>query len=111
MLAQAKLQAAEDRRLIAQLDKEARGGKSGEADVKLGLAYLSLGDYDKAAEAIERGLTAERIGRVKRVDDAQMCLGIAYLKLGKKDEANKAFTAAKGDPRMAKAATVWLQGA
>ena len=109
MLAQAKLQTADDRKLIAQLDKEARGGKSGEADVKVGLAYLGLGDYDKAAEAIERGLTGERIGRVKRVDDAQMCLGIAYLKLGKKDDANKAFTAAKGDARMAKAAMVWLQ--
>jgi hypothetical protein len=37
-----------------------------------------------------------------------MMLGIAYVKLGKKDEATKAFEAAKPDPRMARAATIWL---
>ena len=111
MLAQAKQQTADDRKQITQLDKEARAGKNGEADVKAGLAYLGLGDFEKAAEAIERGLTPERVGRVKRVDDAQMNLGIAYLKLGKKEAAIKAFTAAKADPRMAKAATIWLQAA
>lgn len=108
MLAQAKQQTAEDKKLIAQLDKEARGGKNGEADVKVGLAYLGLGDYDKAVEAIQRGLSPDRVAKVKRLDDANMTLGIAYLKLGKKDEASKAFTAAKADPRMAKAAAVWL---
>lgn len=106
--AQAKQQTAEDRKLIAQLDKEARNGKNGEADVKVGLAYFGLDDAAKAVEAIERGLTPERVGKVKRVDDAYMTLGMAYLKLGKKEEAAKAFTAAKSDPRMAKAAQVWL---
>jgi Tfp pilus assembly protein PilF len=108
-MAAAKQQTAEDKKLIAQLDKEARAGKNGEADVKVGLAYLSLGEYDKAAEAIERGLSAERAAKVKRVDDAQMMLGIAYKKVGKTEQATKAFTAAKGDPRMEKAAAVWLQ--
>jgi Tetratricopeptide repeat len=109
MLALAKAQTAEDRKIIGQLDKEARAGKNGEADVKVGVAYLGLGEYDKAVEAVERGLSADRIGKVKRVDDARMTLGIAYVKLGKKAEAAKAFTAAKEDPAMAKAATVWLQ--
>jgi tetratricopeptide (TPR) repeat protein len=108
MLTQAKQQAAEDRKQIAQLDKEARGGKSGEADVKVGLAYLGLGDYAKAVESIERGLQPDRVAKVKRVDDANMMLGIAYVKLGKKDEAAKAFEAAKPDPRMTRAATIWL---
>ncbi|HXQ32306.1 MAG TPA: hypothetical protein VN790_10120 [Steroidobacteraceae bacterium] len=111
MLAQAKQQAAEDRRQIAQLDKEAQAGKSGEVDVKVGLAYLGLGEYQKAVESIERGLSPERVTKVKRVDDANMMLGIAYTKLGKKDEATKAFTAAKADPRMVKAATIWLGAA
>ena len=86
----------------------ARAGSNGEADVKVGLAYLGLGDFDKAVEAIERGLKPERVARVKRVDDANMNLGIAYYKLGKKDEASKAFTAAAADPRMARAAKVWI---
>jgi Tfp pilus assembly protein PilF len=108
LLAQAKQQTAEDRKLIAQLDKEARNGKNGEADVKVGLAYFGLEDPAKAVEAIERGLTPERVAKVKRVDDAYMTLGMAYLKLGKKEEATKAFTSAKSDPRMAKAAQLWL---
>ena len=109
LMAAAKQQAAEDKKMIASLDKEARAGKNGEADVKVGLAYMGFGDYDKAVEAIERGLGAERVAKVKRVDDAQMMLGICYQHLGKKDEAAKAFTAAQGDPRMAKAAALWLQ--
>jgi len=109
LMAAAKQQTAEDKKLLPQLDKEARTGKNGEADVKVGLAYMGFGDYDKAVEAIERGLTADRVGKVKRVDDAQMMLGISYFKLGKIDAAKKAFTAAEADPRMTKAATVWLQ--
>jgi len=108
-LKQAKDLSADDRKNIAALDKEARAGKSGEADVKVGLAYFGLGEFDKAAESIERGLTPDRVGKVKRVDDAYMNLGVAYYKLGKKDLAEKAFTSAQTDARMARAAHVWLQ--
>ena len=109
LLAQAKQQAAEDRKQIAALDKEAQAGKNGEADVKVGLAYLGLGDYQKAVDAIQRGLAADKVGKVKRVDEANMNLGIALLKLGKKDEAMAAFTAAASDPRMTKAANLWMK--
>ena len=108
LLAHAKQQAAEDRKGIAQFDKEARAGSNGEADVKLGLVYLGFGDPAKAVEAIQRGLTPERVAKVKRLDDARMMLGIAFARLGKKDEATQAFTAAKADPRMAKVAAVYL---
>jgi len=108
LLAQSKQQAAEDKRQIAALDKEAQAGKSGEADVKVGLVYLGLGDNQKAIDSISRGLTPERIGKVKRPDDANMMLGIANAKLGNKDAAIAAFKAAQADPRMAKAATIWI---
>jgi hypothetical protein len=108
LLKQARRGAAEDKQQIATLDKQARAGTNGEADVAVGLAYLGLGQYDKAVEAIQRGLQPERVHRVKRVDDANMTLGIAFTKLQKKDEATKAFTAAKGDARMARAADIWL---
>ncbi len=108
-LKQAKDLTADDKKMVASLDKEARAGKSGEADVKVGLAYFGLGEYDKAAESIERGLTPDRVAKVKRVDDAYMNLGVAYYKLGKKDLAEKAFKSAESDPRMARAARVWLQ--
>jgi hypothetical protein len=109
MLAQAKQQSADDKKQIAALDREAQAGKNGEADVKVGLVYLGLGEYQKAVDAISRGLSADRVARVKRVDDANMMLGIAYWKLGKTDEAKAAFTAAHSDPRMANAATLWIE--
>jgi hypothetical protein len=107
--AQAKQLAAEDRKQIAALDKEAKAGKNGEADVKVGLAYLGMGENQKAVDSILRGLQPDRIARVKRVDDAYMMLGIAYTRLGNKPEAAKAFEQAKKDPRMAKAADLWLK--
>jgi tetratricopeptide (TPR) repeat protein len=73
------------------------------------LAYLGLGEYQKAIDATQRGLQADRVGKVKRVDDAWMQLGIAYAELGNKAEAAKAFQQAAKDPRMAKAADLWLK--
>ena len=108
LLAQAKQQAAEDKKQVAALDKEAQAGKSGEADVKVGLVYLGLGDNQKAVDSITRGLTPERVAKVKRVDDANMMLGIANARLGNKDAAVAAFKIAQADPRMAKAATIWI---
>jgi tetratricopeptide (TPR) repeat protein len=108
-LKQAKDLTADDKKMVGSLEKEARAGKSGEADVKVGLAYFGLGEYDKAVESIERGLTPDRVGKVKRLDDAYMNLAVAYYKLGKKDLAEKAFKSAEADPRMARAARVWLQ--
>jgi tetratricopeptide (TPR) repeat protein len=108
LLKQAKERAAEDAKNIGQMDAEARAGKNGEADVRLGYRYYSMGQFDKAVEALQRGLGPERMARVKRPDDANMVLGISYIKLKKKPEADKAFNAAKADARMATAAKVWL---
>jgi tetratricopeptide (TPR) repeat protein len=108
LLVQAKTRAAEDKKTIGQLDAEARAGKNGESDVKVGERYLGVGEYDKAVEAIQRGLQPDRAARVKRPDAANMVLGIAALKAKHKDVADKAFTAAKADPRMAGVAKLWL---
>jgi tetratricopeptide (TPR) repeat protein len=108
LLKQAKDRAVEDAKTVGQLDAEARAGKNGESDVRLGYRYYSMGQFDKAVEALQRGLGPERLARVKRPDDANMILGISYAKLKKKPEAEKAFTAAKADARMASAAKIWL---
>ena len=99
--------AAEDKVKIVQLDKEARAGKNGESDVVLGAQYYGLGEYAKAAEALQRGLQADRVAKIKRVDDANMLLGIVQWRLKKRADADKAFALAKADPRMAKAASLW----
>jgi tetratricopeptide (TPR) repeat protein len=103
--------AAEDKNKVVQLDKEARAGKNGESDVVLGMQYYGAGEYAKAAEALQRGLQADRVAKIKRVDDANMLLGIVQWKLKKRADADKAFGLAKADPRMAKAAGLWLGAA
>ncbi len=108
LLDQAKARAVDDAKTAPQLDAEARAGKNGDTDVKLGLRYYSMKQYDKAAEALSRGLSADRVARVKRPDDANLVLGIVYTQLKKSAEAAKAFGAAKADPRMAVAAKLWL---
>lgn len=105
---QAKPAAAEDRRTVAALDKEARGKQNGEMDVKLGLAYIGLKQYDKAVEAIRRGLLPERVAKVKRVDESNMLLGYSLYRLGLLDEAKAAFLEAGKDKRSAEVAALWL---
>lgn len=107
LLKQAKDRAVDDAKSLTQLDAESKAGKNGETDVKLGLRYFSMGQYDKAAEAIARGLLADHVAKVRRPDEANLVLGICYTKLHKKAEADKAFAAAKADPRMAVAAKMW----
>src|SRR5690606_5271704 len=55
LLNSAKKQASADRASLAQLAKEAEKSTQGQADVALGHAYLSYGQYDEAIAAIERG--------------------------------------------------------
>ena len=50
---------------------------TGDSDVKLGAAYLSYGENDKAIEALQRGIGK---GGVKDPDEAGLLLGIAYLR-------------------------------
>ena len=107
LLAAEKRNAADDKKSLPALDKEARAGKSGNKDIAVGYAYFGLEDYPSAVDAIKRGLTAERAGDVKRLDDANMVLGISLVRLGKFDEATAAFAAAKADARMKKAAEAW----
>ena len=108
LLDQAKSRSIDDAKTVVQLDAEARAGKNGDTDVKVGLRYFSMKQYDKSAEALSRALSADRVARVKRPDDANMVLGMAYTQLKKSAEAAKAFSAAKADPRMAVAAKLWL---
>jgi len=107
LLKQAKDRAAEDAKTLNQLDAEARAGKNGETDFKLGLRYYSMNQNDKALEALSRALSADHVARVRRVDEANMVLGIVATRLKKKADADKAFAAAKSDARMAAAAKMW----
>lgn len=104
LLASAKKLVQEDKASLAQLDKEARAAATGQADVGVGQAYLSYGQYDQAIEALERGI---KKGGLRQPDEAQIALGIAYLKKGSRDQAQTAFKAVKGDSQWARLAGLW----
>lgn len=101
LLESAKRQAAADQAALAKIEREAT---TGEAKVRVGQAYLSYGQYDKAAQLIGAGIAA---GGVKNADEANILHGIALAKAGQKDAAIKAFRAVKGDPKYARLAKLW----
>jgi tetratricopeptide (TPR) repeat protein len=105
ILADAKTAVNLDKGTLDKQDASARAKPTGEADVKLGAAYLSYGQNDKAIESITRGLGK---GGVKNPDEAGLLLGIAYLRSGNKPEAIKAFQTVKQSPAMTRIAKMWL---
>jgi tetratricopeptide (TPR) repeat protein len=104
LLDTAKKQAAADQAGLDKIAKDAAAGKTGDKDVSVGLAYLSYKQYDKAIEAITRGLTKPG---VQNDGEAHLLLGIAELGAGHKDEAQKAFGAVKGDAKLERIANLW----
>ncbi len=105
LLEGAKKEADGDKKSLPLLDKESRNAKTGDADVKLGFAYLTYGDSVKAIEALERGIGK---GGVKNMAEAKIFLGMAYLRAKRTDEARKAFREAKDDQILGKVAKLWL---
>lgn len=105
LLAEAKQATALDKSTLPKQDESARAKPTGEADVKLGAAYLSYGELDKAVEALQRGIGK---GGVKNPDEAGLLLGIAHLRANNKPEAAKAFRTVTQDPTMTRIAKLWL---
>lgn len=100
----AKTQAAQDRATLAADEKAAAAAKTGEADVRVGMAYLSYGMIPQAVTAIQRGIGK---GGLKNPAEAQLALGIAQLRAGNKPEALKAFKAVQGEPTLARLGNLW----
>jgi tetratricopeptide (TPR) repeat protein len=104
LLETAKKQAAADLASLDKIAKDAAAGKTGDKDVSVGLAYLGYRQFDKAVEAINRGLGKPG---VQNEGEARLLLGIAELGKGNKEEAQKAFKAVKGDPKLERIANLW----
>jgi hypothetical protein len=105
IMGEAKTAVANDKSTLDKQDASARAKTTGDSDVKLGAAYLSYGENDKAIEAIQRGLGK---GGVKDTDEAGLLLGIAYLRTNNKAEAAKAFQSVSKNPMMTRVAKLWL---
>jgi tetratricopeptide (TPR) repeat protein len=104
MLESAKTQAATDQAGLDKVAKDAAASQVGSRDVGVGLAYLSYKQYDKAVDALQRGLGKSG---VKDPNEARLLLGMAQLASGKKDDANTTFKAVKGDPQLERLANLW----
>jgi tetratricopeptide (TPR) repeat protein len=105
VLAEAKQAVSLDKSTLDKQDASARAKTAGESDVKLGAAYLSYGQTDKAIEALQRGIGK---GSVKDSDEAGLLLGIAYLRAKNKAEATKAFETVTRNPTLARIAKLWI---
>jgi tetratricopeptide (TPR) repeat protein len=104
LLESAKKAAASDQATLAKQEKDADAAPQGQKNVAVGLAYLGYGQYDKAVDELQKGLSK---GGVKDPAQAELLLGIAELKAGHKDDAVKAFHAVKGDPALERLSSLW----
>jgi tetratricopeptide (TPR) repeat protein len=100
----AKKSAATDQAALTKLATETGAAKTGGADVGLGKGYLSYGEYDKAAAAIQRGITK---GGLNDKSEATLLLGISQLKGGNKNDAVKTFNTIKADEKYGRLASLW----
>jgi hypothetical protein len=101
--AEAQRLATADEKALGQFAKEAAAAKAGEADVRLGEAFLSYDQPVKGVEAIQRGIGK---GGVKDMDEANLSLGRGYILAGNGPDALKAFALVKS-PEYAQLAQLW----
>jgi tetratricopeptide (TPR) repeat protein len=97
LLNSAKQRADTDRKGLPQYAAEAAKNKVGEASVKLGEVYYSVGDYQNAVKAIQDGFDK---GQIKHLDEAYVYLGLAQAALKNSADAKKAFAGLKTVPNM-----------
>jgi len=98
-------QEAEARNSLPAQAAEAAGEKEGDQLVKIGYAYVSIGEVDKGLELIQQGLAK---GQLKRPDEARLRLGMAQLQSGKnRAQALATLRSVKGSDGTADIARLW----
>lgn len=86
-------------------EAEAAGFKEGDALVKVGYAYVSLGDPDKGIALIQQGIAK---GNLKRPEDAKLRLGMAQLQSAKsRPAAVQTLRSVKGTDGAGEIARLW----
>ncbi len=85
---------------------EAEGFKEGDGLVKVGTAYVALGEADKGIELIQKGIAK---GNLKRPEDAKLRLGLAQLQSPKTKAAGvQTLRTVKGADGSSEIARLWL---
>ncbi|WP_326538341.1 tetratricopeptide repeat protein [Pseudorhodoferax sp.] len=91
---------------IAAQAAAAEGQKEGDDLVRVGYAYVTLGEVDKGIALIEKGIAK---GHLKRPADARLRLGMAQLQSPKnKAKATQTLRGVQGNDGVADIARLWL---
>jgi len=83
-----KQRATADLAQLGSSEKDAAAAPTGDAYLRIGAAYLSYGQNDKALAAITKGIDK---GNLKSADEARLLLGIAKLRTQNATEAERDF--------------------
>ena len=105
LLSQAWTLSMEDAEAIPALKEAARLSDEGELNLRLGNAYLNLGQYGECVNAVEAGL---RKGGIKSPDNAQISLGMCLYNLKKYTDAKNSFAKAAKTPRSRRISQQWI---
>lgn len=101
----ANKQTDDDRKALAEDEKAAAAAKDGEAQVKVGYAFVTNGELDKGIAMIEQGIAK---GGLKRAEDAKLHLGMAYLQAGNRAKAVQVLRSVAGTDGAADLARLWM---
>ncbi|KAB8058939.1 hypothetical protein GCN74_13860 [Janthinobacterium sp. FT14W] len=102
---QAAKAAADDAKNIASGEASAMKSKDGTGLINLGYAFVTMDQFDKGIDLIQKGIAK---GGLKRVEDAKLRLGYSYAMAGKKDEAIKVLETVKGGDGVGDLARYWI---
>jgi tetratricopeptide (TPR) repeat protein len=105
ILSQAWSLAMEDEKAIPALKEAARLSDEGELDLRLGNAYLNVGQYSDCVTSIQAGM---RKGGIKSMDNAQISLGMCQYNLKKYQDAINSFRDAAKSSRSSRVANQWI---
>ena len=105
LLSQAWTLAAEDEKAIPALQQAARLSDEGELNLRLGNAYLNLGQYGECVAAITDGIEK---GGIKSPDNAQISLGMCLYNQKKYRAAITAFREAGKTRRSRNISRQWI---
>jgi tetratricopeptide (TPR) repeat protein len=105
LLSQAWSLSMEDAKSIPALKEAARLSEEGELNLRLGNAYLNLGQYSECVAAVQAGV---RKGGIKSPDNAQISLGMCLYNLKKYSESKKAFREASKTARSKRISSQWI---
>jgi hypothetical protein len=98
-------QLAEAKAGIAGQASEAAKQAQGDALVKVGYAYVTLGEVDQGIQLIEQGIAK---GKLRNPDDAKLRLGMAQLqKKGQRPAAVQTLRSIRGTDGVADIARLW----